>query len=493
MRKKRMFQKVIGLALTGTMMLSMAACGSESTGSNGGGDTVALTLCSADNTFGLSTDADLQQAVEKLLEEKTNIEITSIIPPLGSYNEKLDTMIAGNDVPDVFCVSQAMTRLPNYVVRGKVLALDDYIAKSEKLSKIDDSLYDALRVDGKTYHVPYVYPKVKCLYLRKDIMEKYDINLSHTPTTEEFITELSKLKDTGIIPFSFPKWIDNFQYFFNSFGAYAGIYKNEEGVYVDGFQEPEMYDALAYVKSLYDLGIMDKEFITTENATMREYVYTGKAACDIDYITNYTNYITQSEAAGASTDVFAIYCLMGPNGEGGGLNESVQTSLCISADCKNPEKAIELIETLVMDPEVYPAFWNVGVEGAHYEVDADGYLVPTEKATNSGYAPTYTYLYDSFIDNIETKFKAKKELMDSMESQKTIIEEAQAVKGPKYAIPSGISTTYDEVSASITDQWKAVTSQIILGTVSIEDGMKEYKNFWDSVNGETILKELNGK
>jgi putative aldouronate transport system substrate-binding protein len=65
----------------------------------------------------------------------------------------------------------------------------------------------------------------------------------------------------------------------NSFGAYAGIYKNADGIYVDGMQEPQMVDALNYLRDLYTNGILDPEFITTENATMSEYVYTAKAAC----------------------------------------------------------------------------------------------------------------------------------------------------------------------------------------------------------------------
>ena len=75
---------------------------------------VSLTLCSSDNTFGLSTDPELQQAVIDMLEEKTKTEIKAIIPPSSSYNDKLETMISGGDVPDIFYVSQAMTRLPNY-------------------------------------------------------------------------------------------------------------------------------------------------------------------------------------------------------------------------------------------------------------------------------------------------------------------------------------------------------------------------------------------
>ena len=454
---------------------------------------VKLTICSADNTFGLSTDPDMQQAVIDMLDEKANVDLEAIIPPISSYNDKLETMMAGGDVPDVFSISQAMTRLPNYVAREQVMPLDDLIAKSEKLSAIDQSYYNALAIDGVVYDVPSNYPRVKCLFLRKDIMEKYGINLSTTPTTEEFMTEMSKLKGTGIIPFSFPKWIDNFQYFMNSFGAYAGIYKNADGTYVDGMQEPQMVDALNYLRDLYTNGVLDQEFITTENATMREYVYTGKAACDIDYVANYSNYVIQSEAAGAATDVQPIYMLAGPDGKGGGLNESIQTAWCISSECKDPEAAMRVIEALVTDPEMHAAFYNTGVEGVHYTIE-NGQAVATEKAANSGYSIKYNYLTDSFIPDFSSlAYQPDEKTKETLEVQKGYIEEAMKLRGDKQMIPSNVSTLYDETAASITSTWKEVVSQIVLGSTSVEDGLKSYKNFWDSVDGDTMLKELNGQ
>ena len=454
---------------------------------------VKLTICAPDNTFGKSTDPDMQQAVIDMLDEKANVDLEAIIPPISSYNDKLETMMAGGDVPDIFSISQAMTRLPNYVAREQVMPLSDLIAKSEKLSAIDQSYYDALAIDGVVYDVPYYYPRVKCLFLRKDIMEEYGINLSTTPTTEEFMTEMSKLKGTGIIPFSFPKWIDNFQYFMNSFGAYAGIYKNADGTYVDGMQEPQMVDALNYLRDLYTNGVLDQEFITTENATMREYVYTGKAACDIDYVANYSNYVIQSEAAGAATDVQPIYMLVGPDGKGGGLNESIQTAWCISSECKDPEAAMRVIEAIATDPEMHAAFYSTGVEGVHYTIE-NGQAVATEKAANSGYSITYNYLTDSYIPDFSSlACQPDEKTKEILEVQRAYTEEAMKLRGDKQMIPPNVSALYDEAAASITSTWKEVVSQIILGSTSVEEGLKSYKNFWDSVDGDTMLKELNGQ
>jgi ABC-type sugar transport system, periplasmic component len=500
-------KKILAMGITMVIVLSsVAGCSSNKDTNTGGTETgsqsstvaakdpVKLSFSAADNTFGISTDSDLQKAVTKMLEEKAGVSLTTIIPPVANYSEKVETMISSNDIPDVVSLSQVMTKLPNYVSRGKLMKLDDYIAASEVLSTIPADNYDILRVDGSVYHVPYNQPRVKVLFMRTDIMEEYDIQLSHTPTTEEFVTELSKLEGTGIIPFSFPKWIDNFQYFMNSYGAYAGIYKNEEGVYVDGFQEQAMIEALEYLCRLYEEGIIDQEFITTENATMRENVYTKSAASAIDYVTNYTNYLSQSEAADSYSDVFPIYAIIGPNGDGGGLNEAIQTAFAVSADCKNPEEAIKLIETLVCDAEAYSAFFSLGIEGEHYTLDENNLVVPTDKATNSGYTPKYTYLYESFIQSFDdVKVAPPADIEASLDIQNEMIDAAQQNKGPKYVVPSGISDSHDQVASSITSTWQEVVSQVVLGTVTVEKGMENYRNFWNSIDGDTILKELNGQ
>ena len=141
MKKRR-----IALALAAVMAVGcVAGCSSKSdtktTAAMGGSEAAVeapeertkLTICSADNTFGLSTDPDMQQAVIDMLNEKANVDLEAIIPPISSYNDKLETMMAGGDVPDIFSISQAMTRLPNYVAREQVMPLGDLIAKSEKL------------------------------------------------------------------------------------------------------------------------------------------------------------------------------------------------------------------------------------------------------------------------------------------------------------------------------------------------------------------------
>lgn len=360
---------------------------------------------------------------------------------------------------------------------------------------MDSSFFENPDTNGHFYFVPYNYPKVKGIFLRKDVMEKYGIRLSSMPTTEEFRTEMKKLVGSGIAPFIFPKWVDNFQFFYNSFGAWGGVYK-KNGKYIDGFQTPEMKEALAYLHQLYLDGILNKEFITTENSQMQEKTYTGQSASDIDYLTNYINYIQQTAASGKPTDMQVVYGLKGPRGEGGSLNEATQVAFMMSSKTKQPEKAFKVIETIVTDPELYAAFFGIGVQGKHYTLDAENHIKATDKAKNSGYKYTYNYLSNSFctydLDKLE--FSLDDGLKKGIANQKVVISSSKEYLGPNHAadVPVGVSDEYDRVFPSIKSNRESIATKIVVGTLTVDQGMEEYANFWKSIGGPEILNQLNG-
>ena len=70
--------------------------------------------------------------------------------------------------------------------------------------------------------------------------------------------------DKKMIPFCFPKFIDNFQFFYNSFGTYGNIYP-KDGKYIDGFNTPQAKEALLYIKKLYDDPIITLEKVRNQH------------------------------------------------------------------------------------------------------------------------------------------------------------------------------------------------------------------------------------
>src|SRR5262249_11625592 len=75
----------------------------------------------------------------------------------GDYLDKLATMIAGGNPPDVSRVAIEGTRL--VVSRGLATPLDEFMKGDpeidEYLKDVSPRLLEALRVDGKTYELPF--------------------------------------------------------------------------------------------------------------------------------------------------------------------------------------------------------------------------------------------------------------------------------------------------------------------------------------------------
>lgn len=405
------------------------------TGDNTSDKRVKLTFCMSQTGWGgEAVDPELMKEVEKYIEEKTNTDLEIIAPPQSSYNDRLNVMLTTGEIPDIFVVRKAMDNLQVIASRGYTIPMDNLIENVPEITSLVDPEYlDYLRVNGSLHAVPMYVPLSKILWIRKDYMDKYELNLSEIPTTEEFYNEMKKLSGKGIIPFTFPKFLDNLPFFFNPFGAYYGIGIDENGKYYDGFNTPEAREALLYVAKLYQEKILDQEFLTNENATIREKLISGKAASAIDYFNRYIYFVNESGKVNESTDFIPIYELKGPNGHGGNLNEAIQDVICISSKTKYPEKAMEVIKFYFYSQEGVK-LRCLGVEDKHYTIE-DGFIKPTEKAKNSGYKyDIYQFMfYYPQISDFEFRWDEKTESL--LPSQLKFAQEANKHLGPKYLCP----------------------------------------------------------
>lgn len=451
---------------------------------------VKLTFCMSQTGWGgEAVDPELMKEVEKVIEEKTNTDLEIIAPPQSSYNDKLNVMLTSK-IPDIFAVRKATDTLQVMAARGYTMQLDGLLNKTPEItSMVGDKFMEYVKVDGQIHGIPMYLPLSKVIWLRKDVMDKYGVNLSSTPTTEEFYNEMKKLTGSGVIPFTFPKFLDNLPYFFNPFGAYYGIGKDENGKYYDGFNTPQAKEALAYIAKLYQEKIWDQEFLTNENATIRERLFSGKAAATIDYYNRYIYYSTESVRVNAGTEFVPVYELKGPNGDGGNLNEAIQDVLAISSKCKNPEKALEVIKYYLYTVEGIK-LRTLGVEGKHYSIE-NGVIQATERAKNSGYKCSINqfFLYYPKIDDFGFKWDETTEKY--LPQQLKHNEEAKKHLGPKYLVPGGKSDLYDRNLSAYKKKIDEIASKIIMGVTTIENGYADYEAFWKSISGDEMLRQLN--
>ncbi len=492
-----------GLKLTAAlvalvMVLCLAGCASGSSGTAGASADSQeapreLSLCMSQTRWGGSVDDTHMKAYVEALEKATNTKIEMIAPTHTDFNEKLNVLMASGEYPDIIRPQQSWDYIGQFAVRGYLQPVTKWINEDERFAKLKETDLSIYQSGEDIYGIPTGMGNAKIIWVRQDMIDKYGLDIEETMTTDAFVEQMRKIDQSQTIPLVIPKWIVNFQIYYNFFGAYGGPIQDENGQWIDGIATQEMKDALLWLKGLYDEGIIDSEFITNENSNMREKFYTGQAACMVDYSTYYQNILTNSESVGAPTVGVPIYTLIGPNGDKGNLNESGGEAMALTKTCKNPEAAMDVIHYMFFQPEG-ELLNTVGVEGVHYTIE-NGELTPTEAAVTGGYTVNPVNLGSSFspIDLTTLPYTFAGMKSENLNIANEIVSKALSADnlGPMVKIPMGTSQVYDENAATYNNNLYEMATKIVMGTADIEQVYADYAKFWQSINGDEMLKQLN--
>ncbi len=453
------------------------------------------TLTIAMPTWGGSGDSFLMEEVKRVMEKQTNTTIKMIAPPANTYSDKLNVLLSSGDIPDVFRINKAMVNVHTFTTRGFAAPLDKYIKKSKNLKNVDPKYFDYMRsANDLIYALPRLKEQQKVIWARKEILDQYNVKLSSTPSTEEFLTEMNKIKNNSdIIPFTHSKFLDNLPFLYSSFGAYPEFIKAKKGKYIDGFNTPEMKEAHKYINRMYKMGVIDQEFPTNDNSTMRNKLISGRAASGLDYDNRYFFYrdAISNIAPDTKVDLVPIFKLVGPTGQGGTLNEAIQDAYMVAATSKNKQAATDFIAWMCYTAEGIKTVM-LGVPGKNYVVE-NGIGKPTAQAEAGGQTVSMNSVLGMFVEVQDLNLGFKFADQDQFSKYLDLTKDINKYTGPKYVIAAGISESYDKFSATLTKKRQELGLKMILGIASIEEAYKEYDAFFVSVNGNQILKELNTK
>lgn len=282
--------------------------------------------CFLGTTSPIKTVDNNNDVVTPYIEKKFNIKVKEVIQPQSSVlpKEKLNMMIAANDVPDVM-VSDG--EFASYAVStGKFLDdLEPYIKKMSNYNKyFDENLWGNFKVNGKIAGIPYMSATQKTdemfkddpfyssftgwtFWVREDLLAK--AGYSFTPmselkknitdqgkkltledikiepaidTPEQWVDMLKKFKalnikvgDKPLIPLSTTPWSQW------HIGNMAGLsqWKIDDDGKVSGYLgNPEAKEWYKLLWELYREGILDKDFIIHKDDVLQEKVASGRVA-----------------------------------------------------------------------------------------------------------------------------------------------------------------------------------------------------------------------
>lgn len=221
---------------------------------------------------------------EKFLDEHPNVTIEEEVIGTTDYLNKIKTLIATGDLPDVFLAGISVE--DTYLNSGYAADLSEFVTGEYKAMFNEGALNDFTTEDGMIYSVPYALITNSNVIYNKEIFEKCGIN-EFPKTMDEFDTALQKIKDNGYIPISVGDK-DNWYLDICMFREIADRYCGEDwAVGIDEnsgakFTDPEFIEALNHLKDWYDKGYFNEDLMSLNFLQHRQYYFDGEAAMYFD-------------------------------------------------------------------------------------------------------------------------------------------------------------------------------------------------------------------
>lgn len=506
---KKLWKNLMALTMSAVLAGTMCGCGNNDAGSqssspapadaaqsaSGGSQTPddggsvaggyegiqkpdSITWCSHSGLLVENGQAEWDAEFERL----TGIDLNHIFVSNNEYNGQIELYYSANTVPDVFDLSSSY--FPKYASEGALADLTDLVKESGLYEIIDKEYWDQCSYQGKIYGVPWEIPQACGTYVRKDWLDRLGMEV---PTTyDEFITMLTRFRDEideCLVPYTAPG-LTSAQYLADFYqGADAGIVK-VDGVWVDGMQQANIAIALQNMQDAYAEGLLDMEVITNTTSTCRDAWNSGTTGAFCYWAGNWGDQLTVNVQKNVpDAEVVCIPALAETV-----YLYSTPTVHVINGRLSEEEIAqvFKYFIAYMHDGGEGQVLFEYGVEGVHWEQDGDNvkmlpslsdssvtlnkcYTLPSSRITPLNFTDKNMDYSDAYMDSLAaTADAAKREFQPPSE-------------------------TYSLISSELTTARDSIIAEIVMGNVSVEDGLAAYKEKAESLNLNKALEEMNAQ
>nr|WP_325300494.1 extracellular solute-binding protein [uncultured Dysosmobacter sp.] len=198
-------KKLLALALTLAMVLSLAACGGNTTTEEpttddgaGEGDAATQEITLWTYPIGGWGKEDVVDELMAQFEADTGIKVNVEYLAYADGDDKVNSAISANGAPDL--IMEGPERLvANWGVKGYMVDLADMLDDTDKAEINAATLASCTNAEGKIYEYPLVMT-AHCMAINRNAFEEagalqYIDEETHTWTTEDFISAVAALND----------------------------------------------------------------------------------------------------------------------------------------------------------------------------------------------------------------------------------------------------------------------------------------------------------
>jgi putative aldouronate transport system substrate-binding protein len=358
---------------------NMPAVSSSATVDKASSELPPYELTMAFFTLGSQTKGlpEVEAAVNAITKKKINATVKFVPISYGSWIQQTNLMLASNEKLDLL-ISGVNGNYATLAAQKQILPLNKLFDKYGP--NIKKSMYpfmlEAVKISGEMYGIPSKrdFASGRALYMRKDIVDKYKIDLSKYKTFSELDSLFQTIKDnepnmTPVVSFApgaapvGDMTLTVFDPLGNNMGSMNKT--NDDKKVINMFESKEYADMVKIVRRWFEKGFIRKDEATSKDAGL-DLVKAGKA---FSYFStwkpgNETQYTRQT-----GTEMVSI--LLGQpstdSSQGGRFNWS------IAKNSKNPERAMMLLDLLFADKELINLF-SWGIENRDYVKKSDNII-----------------------------------------------------------------------------------------------------------------------
>ncbi|WP_127836620.1 DUF3502 domain-containing protein [Clostridium prolinivorans] len=332
--------------------------------------------------------------LNKKLTEKINATLEIKYIPWDAISTKYPLVFASGENYDMIYVSSAAN--PNYfslAEKNSFKALDDLLPvyAPETWKKTSQDMWNDTKYNGKIYAIPSRYTEYipHGFVYRGDYSKKYGIeSISSMDDMEKYFDGVLK-NENGIIPWdaNINNASDLYKMFIESTStwipapglALSTMYltaksKDEiNNIFHPAFTD-EFYAFAEKMKNWADKGYWPQDVLSSKKDPVNSF-NTGKGASFFQHAQGYIGWYGGLLKAQPNSDP-KFYCFGEANKKVIKTN-TMQNATAISANSKNPERSLMMIDLLMNDKEIYDLF-QYGIKGRNYELDSNGKRITPE-------------------------------------------------------------------------------------------------------------------
>lgn len=340
-------KKLASFLLMTTLGVTMlTGCGSSGSSSQTGGSastekTLTMMMCATPTDPATKTFQEIADEYSKTNDKGYKVDVQYY--ENEQYKTKLTTLMAANNVPDIFQTFE-LAYLKPFVEGGKVYEVGEAINKDSEWKKtFTDGVFDPVTYDGKIYSVP-TEKSVAVMFYNKKIFKENNVEVPKT--YEDFLKVCETLKKNGVAPMTLAatdSWIPS--QFIQQLASGIGGMKLYNGI-LDGsvkWDDESHIQAAVEAQNMINKGYFKDNFMGMSTEESQKTFKEGNAAMYYMGSWDVSN-ILDKDTSKITNDVGA-FVMPAKKPENSNIPvASLNTCLSISQNSKNKEVAVDFLK-----------------------------------------------------------------------------------------------------------------------------------------------------